>query len=233
MHPSFGVELQAQLGGRLMSIAAASWVLHVPAWRPSAPEAFKEAWAERPAARREITVFGRKCHENRYSRALGRSYSYAGQVAAAAPIEDGSVAAGHLAACVDALGPAAPALDGCLANWYEPEHSIAAHRDNENTLVTGAPIASVSWGATRRFLLKPHAADGPPAGAQKLELLLGDGDLLIMGGELQRTHTHEIPKPRKKDASDPGRRISWTFRAFRPTDSDPPKKRRRVGGAQT
>ena len=39
-----------------------------------------------------------------------------------------------------------------------------------------------------------------------------------VGGATQLTHVHGVPKRRKKDEGAPGRRISWTFRAFRPED---------------
>ena len=96
----------------------------------------------------------------------------------------------------------------------------------------GAPIASVSWGAARRFALKPKpvkSAGAAAADSVALELYLRDGDLLLMGGATQLTHVHGVPKRRKKDEGAPGRRISWTFRAFRP-EGEPKaaRKRKRV-----
>ena len=83
-----------------------------------------------------------------------------------------------------------------------------------------APVASVTWGASRRFTLKPRkkvpaSLEADAADPVALELYLGDGDLLVMGGACQQTHVHGVPKRRKKDEGAPGRRISWTFRQFR------------------
>ena len=46
-------------------------------------------------------------------------------------------------------------------------------------------------------------------------VVLGDGDLLVMGGDLQTTHVHEVMKARSKEASEQhGRRINITVRSF-------------------
>mmetsp|Transcript_10716 Transcript_10716/g.33041 ORF Transcript_10716/g.33041 Transcript_10716/m.33041 type:complete len:239 (+) Transcript_10716:689-1405(+) len=223
--------LHARLGGALHRLAAESWALHVAAWRPSTPERFEREWTAHPADRREVVVFNRRCFENRYSQQFGdTAYAYAGQTAAATPVPDASACAAFLPECDAALGGAG--LNTCLQNWYEPEHWLGDHRDAERQLVPGAPIASLSWGAARRFALKPKPVKSAAAAAADsvaLELYLRDGDLLLMGGATQLTHVHGVPKRRKKDEGAPGRRISWTFRAFRP-EGEPKaaRKRKRV-----
>lgn len=221
-------ELHARLGGTLHRLSAASWALHVARWRPSTPQRFDAEWDLHPAERRELVVFNRRCFENRYSWAFGDvSYAYAGQVAQASPIE--ATCGELLTACNAALGDSE--LNSCLQNWYEPDHWLCDHRDNEKALVQSAPIASVSWGAARRFTLKPRkkvpaSIEADAADSVPLELYLGDGDLCIMGGTCQQTHTHGVPKRRKKDLHEPGRRISWTFREFKaPGEADRKRKR--------
>ena len=45
--------------------------------------------------------------------------------------------------------------------------------------------------------------------------MLGDGDLLVMGGDLQTTHVHEVMLGRSKEPSEQnGRRINITVRSF-------------------
>lgn len=44
----------------------------------------------------------------------------------------------------------------------------------------------------------------------KLDLEVGDGDLVVMGGDCQKTHKHEVPKTNQLV----GRRINATFRTF-------------------
>ena len=101
-----------------------------------------------------------------------------------------------------------------LQNWYEKYHYIGAHADEIKQHVPGSPIFSLSWGGTRRFIIKPK-----PKFAHKghqLELMLKSGDFVIMGGTLQHTHKHEIPPVRKTKDPPATRRISYTMRAFKP-----------------
>jgi alkylated DNA repair dioxygenase AlkB len=120
------------------------------------------------------------------------------------------------------------AYNGCLQNWYMPEHCIGLHADDEKCMRADVPIFSLSWGGPRRFLFRAKAAYLPSsvdtasksslpaskATAAKVELILRDGDLLVMGGTCQKTHKHEVPKLRKTMDLPTGRRINWTIRAF-------------------
>ena len=49
-------------------------------------------------------------------------------------------------------------------------------------------------------------------GALVDEITLRDGDLLVMGGSMQQTHKHSVPKPRRTEHA--ANRINWTVRAF-------------------
>ena len=49
-------------------------------------------------------------------------------------------------------------------------------------------VAIVSLGARRRLLLRPRG------GGKGRRFELGRGDLLVMGGSLQRTWEHSVPK---------------------------------------
>ena len=100
--------------------------------------------------------------------------------------------------------------NGCLQNWYHPEDTIGIHADDERDLQAQYPIFSLTWGGTRRFVLKPRDKS-----LQKVELFLEDGDLLLMGGHCQRTHRHEVPKRRTTKDPPTSDRINWTIRAFR------------------
>ena len=113
-------ELHARLGGTLHTLSTASWALHVSRWRPSTPARFDAEWELHPAERREVVVFNRRCYENRYSRAFGDvAYAYAGQVAQATPIAPETPCGEFLKECNAALNAD---LNGCLENWYEPDH---------------------------------------------------------------------------------------------------------------
>ncbi|WP_119009631.1 alpha-ketoglutarate-dependent dioxygenase AlkB family protein [Vibrio superstes] len=90
-----------------------------------------------------------------------------------------------------------------LVNLYrDGQDSMGWHKDNEKELGTHPMIASVSFGATRRFVLR-HCQS-----KTKLEFLLKEGALLIMAGELQEYWQHSVPKTTKISQS----RINLTFR---------------------
>jgi alkylated DNA repair dioxygenase AlkB len=63
-------------------------------------------------------------------------------------------------------------------------------------------VAIVSLGAPRALLLRPRG------GGTALRRNLGHGDLLVMGGNCQRTWEHAVPKA----AAAAGPRISVQFR---------------------
>jgi alkylated DNA repair dioxygenase AlkB len=94
---------------------------------------------------------------------------------------------------------------GVLLNYY-PDGSAGMgwHADDERDLVPNAAIASVSFGAARRFDLRHQ--DG-----QTYQMNLEDGSVLIMGGELQKFWKHQIPIQRTIKAP----RINLTFRTMR------------------
>ena len=87
-------------------------------------------------------------------------------------------------------------FNACLSNLYRNgQDSNGWHSDNEKELGTNPIIASVSFGATRRFDLK-HQSN-----KQKLSFQLTSGSLLVMGGEMQHFWKHQIPK--QKNINDP------------------------------
>lgn len=97
-----------------------------------------------------------------------------------------------------------------LANRYEQgQQYMSWHADDEAALGREPLIASVSFGATRRFLLK-HRRD-----SRRLEIALTDGSLLLMAGRLQEEWLHALPKTRKPV----GLRINLTFRYVQASSS--------------
>jgi alkylated DNA repair dioxygenase AlkB len=99
------------------------------------------------------------------------------------------------------LHPVLPAMQRALGERYRVEFervSLALYRDGQDSVawhgdyvarrLPEAVVATVSLGAPRRFLLRPHG------GGRSLAFSLGAGDLLVMGGTCQRTYQHCIPK---------------------------------------
>ena len=75
-----------------------------------------------------------------------------------------------------------------LAGYRDGRDSVAFHGDRVGRERDDTIVAIVSFGAPRRFLLRP--AGGGPSRAFDL----GWGDLLVMGGTCQRTWEHAVPK---------------------------------------
>jgi alkylated DNA repair dioxygenase AlkB len=91
-----------------------------------------------------------------------------------------------------------------LCNYYrDGQDSMGWHRDNEPVLGKNPTIASLTFGATRSFQLRPYGKKEP-----KLSLELTHGSLLLMGGESQHFWEHQLPKTKKVLAP----RINLTFR---------------------
>ncbi len=95
-------------------------------------------------------------------------------------------------------------FNSVLANLYrDGRDAMGWHSDDEPELGASPVIASLSLGATRRFLLKRR--DGTER-AQTLEL--GHGSLLVMAGDTQRHYRHALPRT----ARAVGPRLNFTFR---------------------
>lgn len=94
-------------------------------------------------------------------------------------------------------------FNGCLANFYENERdSVSMHSDDEDDMEAGAPIASVSLGETRDFVVK-HKETGA-----RHVVPLEHGSLIVMSGATQKVSRHGVPKARRSC----GPRINLTFR---------------------
>jgi alkylated DNA repair dioxygenase AlkB len=95
-------------------------------------------------------------------------------------------------------------FNSVLVNYYrDGNDSVAWHADDERELGPDPLIASLSFGATRRFELKHRTRK-----QSRLSISLENGSLLLMGSGLQQHWVHQLPK-------DPGitlPRINLTFR---------------------
>ncbi len=93
--------------------------------------------------------------------------------------------------------------NSCLLNLYhDGSEGMAYHSDDEKDLEKNGAIASVSFGATRKFCFKHKATK------LRIDTVLTPGSLLVMKDETQ-THWHHRLPPTKK-VSEP--RINLTFR---------------------
>jgi alkylated DNA repair dioxygenase AlkB len=97
-------------------------------------------------------------------------------------------------------------FNSVLLNRYRSGNdSITWHTDAEKELGRNPIIASVNFGATRKFQLR-HVKT-----KEKLEIELTHGSLLIMQGELQHYWQHQVPKTSQNVSE----RINLTFRVIK------------------
>ena len=98
-------------------------------------------------------------------------------------------------------------FNSVLANLYrDGQDSMGWHSDDERSLGQDPVIASLSFGAVRRFRLKHKRR---PETIIALDLL--PGSCLVMAGALQHYWRHALPKTRKPT----GPRVNLTFRLIR------------------
>ena len=91
-----------------------------------------------------------------------------------------------------------------LCNYYrDGQDSMGWHRDNEAVLGQNPKIASLTFGASRSFQLRPYNEKVP-----KINLELSHGSLLLMEGASQHHWEHQLPKTKKVRQP----RINLTFR---------------------
>ena len=78
-------------------------------------------------------------------------------------------------------------FNSCLLNLYsDGSEGMSWHSDNEEALVKGARIASVSFGAERKFSLRHKRTK------ETVSVKLAHGSLLVMMGETQAHWLHSV-----------------------------------------
>ena len=94
-------------------------------------------------------------------------------------------------------------FNSCLLNLYhDGNEGMAWHSDDEKSLGKDTAIASLSFGAERKFNLKHRMSK------ETHSVLLENGSLLIMKGTTQSNWLHSLPKSKK--IVEP--RVNLTFR---------------------
>lgn len=110
-------------------------------------------------------------------------------------------------------------FNSVLANLYRDQaDAMGWHSDDEPELGPQPVIASLSLGASRRFVLRNRADV-----TRQLALDLGHGSLLLMRGQTQENYRHSLPRTRRKT----GPRINLTFRRILPEVEQSVRGRRR------
>ena len=96
-------------------------------------------------------------------------------------------------------------FNSCLLNLYHTgEEGMAWHSDDETDLKKNGVIASLSFGAERKFAFKHKQSK------EKVELYLEHGSLLVMKDTTQSHWLHRLPPTKKVSTA----RINLTFRTI-------------------
>lgn len=146
-----------------------------------------------------VVVYGKRHLQPRLSAWHGtKAYRYSGLNLAPAPLSP--LLETIRQAVEDATGRR---YNSVLLNYYrDGRDSMGMHSDDEPELGPEPAIASVSFGATRPFVLRHKASK------ETSRLPLTDGSLLFMAGNMQAHWMHGI----NKTAKPLGARVNLTFR---------------------
>ena len=155
------------------------------------------AWRER------LTRFGRPVPRlTAFYGDTGKTYTYSGIVETPLPWTPPLLAIKQRAEDLAGSG-----FNTVLLNLYRHQHdSVAWHSDDERELGQHPTIASVSFGAERRFRLR-HKRNRQPA----IDMVLPHGSLLVMQGTSQHEWEHCVPKMKTPH----GPRVNLTYRLIK------------------
>ncbi|HEX9206829.1 MAG TPA: alpha-ketoglutarate-dependent dioxygenase AlkB [Steroidobacteraceae bacterium] len=189
--------------GQRLDLPDADVRLWRAAWAPAAADRLcRDLLAEIDWRQEEVLIFGQRRLVPRlvaWHGDPGTAYTYSGTVHEPLPW---TPALAGIKARVESL--TCHTFNSVLLNRYRGgRDGMGWHADDEPELGREPAIASVSFGAPRRFLLKHRRLR-----AARQELLLGHGDLLLMAGATQHHYVHAVPKT----AREVGERINLTFR---------------------
>lgn len=199
-------------GFALHSLRSEGWLAWKPHWLATVQQRSGAWWFDRLLSETQLqpetlVLFGREVLTPRLTAWYGdirACYTYSKRCFSPKPWTLGLV---ELRTCVEAA--IATPLHGVLLNLYrDGNDAMGWHADDEPELGPSAEhvvVASLSLGARRRFHVRSNR------GHERYTYDLGDGDLLVMGGNTQRHYQHRLAKTRRPV----GPRLNLTFRVFR------------------
>lgn len=104
--------------------------------------------------------------------------------------------------CEDVSGET---YNSCLLNLYhDGNEGMAYHSDGEKDLKKHGAIASLTFGAERKFSFKHKLSK------ERIDLMLENGSLLVMKGTTQENWLHRLPPTTKVKSP----RVNLTFRTI-------------------
>jgi alkylated DNA repair dioxygenase AlkB len=185
-----------------------SWIIYIKDFVNVTDQDMKEMKLIMPTEFHKIKIFDKLINLPRLQQSYGQDYAYSGTISKS--IKDFPPFISILLKKINAFHKKMTNTNEdiykmCLVNWYRDGNDyIGFHSDDEKQIIPGAPIYSVSIGATRKFKLKSKVEGGID-----YTIDLTPGSLVIMCGDCQRTHQHSVTKSKSNEM-----RINFTFRAF-------------------
>ena len=147
-------------------------------------------FGKRILTKRKVAWYGEEAFEYRYSKITKTALPFTSELKA-------------LKTTIEQL--TGETFNSCLLNLYHTgDEGMAWHSDAEKDLKKDGAIASVSFGAERKFSFKHKLT------AQTISVLLEHGSLLMMKGKTQSHWLHRLP-PTKRIAQP---RVNLTFRTI-------------------
>ena len=160
---------------------------------------------ETPWTQSEVVIFGKRHPIPRLNAWYGeKSYAYSGNHMACLPMTE----------LLETIRKrveeeAGSRFNSVLLNLYRDNNdTVGWHSDDEPELDPKRPIASLSLGVSRRFVLREKLPKRHPTKPQKLDLTLESGDLIVMHPPTQLRTEHTVPRTTRTL----GPRINLTFR---------------------
>jgi alkylated DNA repair dioxygenase AlkB len=167
-----------------------SWLDHLPGWLRGADVVFAELVARLSWTQRQVVMYDRLLDEPR----LSAWWSLGASGAEPLPVLGGirTLLGARYGREFDSIG----------FNLYRDGHDSVAWHGDRNRFWSAEPVvATVSVGSPRPFLVRPRG------GGASYRFDLGDGDLMVMGGECQHRWEHCVPKVARA-----GPRLAITYR---------------------
>jgi alkylated DNA repair dioxygenase AlkB len=183
-------------GARHLALDEGAWVEHVGGWVQGTDALFEQIVAIAPWEHRTVHMYDRVVEEPRLTAWYGRA------------LDDPS-----LPSIISAMATALSrryhrAFDSVGAALYrDGRDSVAWHGDRIAKTLVEPVVAILSLGSERTLRLRPKGGRKEGGGNATSPFRLIPGDLFVMGGTMQATWQHSVPK-----VANAGARISLQFR---------------------
>lgn len=196
---------------RREQITPESWLdsFELPKHLTGEKEKFQKLWSVKPEKRGEVIIYGRKLEVPRWQKSYLRGYHFSGITHDSDPLPECFQEFLHWVKGLDLYN--GKRFNQVLVNWYNNGMSyIGSHSDDESQLIPNSPIVSVSLGAERKFRIRSKET-------KKIvkDIILKNGQVVVMGGKFQQELKHEIVKVSGKKGEGVGPRINITCRQFK------------------